>query len=155
MAGIASRLCQGVGWRFGWNGEQGLIGGDDWALELTAEEWQDWCCTCRNLWDTWQAMQAHLMPEEDLTLERQTDLLTMNLFVPAALALVEPVCRAKLGNGTCSPGSPPQVRLYVQLCTGRVAEGQWQGESAQTLLARMAALGEGGRSSVTGMAAFT
>lgn len=117
MAGVASRLCQGAGWRFGWNGEQGLLGGEDWALELTATEWQEWCRTCRELWETWQTMQAHLMDEEDLTLERQSQFLMVIL--------------------TGSRGNPT---LYLRLLTGRVAEGQWRGEAAHTLLARIGGL---------------
>ncbi len=38
-------LKYGSGWRLGWNTTatvyKGLIGGDDWAIELTEAEWQD------------------------------------------------------------------------------------------------------------------
>ena len=39
-------LKSGAGWRVGWNlasAYQGLVGGDDWAFELTAAELADFC----------------------------------------------------------------------------------------------------------------
>lgn len=126
-------LIQGSGWRWGWNGERGLIGGEDWAMELSPEEWWDWCRRCDQIWSTWQTLQAHLMPGENLTLEQHSPLLTLIL-----------------------TGSSEQMTLYVQLHTGRVAEGQWQGAAVYSLLASVlqgaqgafaespsAALGEG------------
>jgi hypothetical protein len=66
-------LKSGAGWRMGWNPGaeqfQGLIGTDDWAIELTQAELDDFCRLTLQLATTMQAMQAELMDEEVITLE--------------------------------------------------------------------------------------
>ena len=69
----------GAGWRLGWNPEelefQGLVGGDDWSIELTAEELDDFCRLLDQLSKTISQMADELMDEERIACEAESDLL--------------------------------------------------------------------------------
>jgi Domain of unknown function (DUF1818) len=58
----------GSGWRIGWNpntGEfKGLVGTDDWAMELTETELNDFCRLLGHLADTMKQLESELMDEE-------------------------------------------------------------------------------------------
>lgn len=99
-------LKQGNGWRLGFNPSseiyQGLVGGDDWAMELTATEWQDFCRLVIQLSDTLQAMTAELMDEEKIACEAESD----NLWVEVE-------------------GYPHSYELRFILNQGRRCEGGW------------------------------
>jgi Domain of unknown function (DUF1818) len=100
------RLKSGAGWRIGWNPESesfpGLIGTDDWAIELKPAELDDFCRLALQLAATMQTMQAELMDEEVITLEATSTALWLEVEgLPSAY----------------------ELRLIVQ--TGRQAEGVW------------------------------
>lgn len=97
---------EGHGWRVGWNGEanayQGLLGGDGWALELTAPEFQDFCRLAQQLAATMEAMGSELMDEERIVCEAESDLIWLE-----------------------AEGFPHQYSLRFILTTGRQCEGSW------------------------------
>lgn len=74
----AERLIkEGAGWRVGWDPAAplypGLVGGEDWAFELTAAELEDFCRLLQQLAGTMLHMQAELMEEEQLCCEAETE----------------------------------------------------------------------------------
>ncbi len=99
-------MLKGEGWRIGYRPQQqpypALVGSDQWALELTETEWQDFCLGLQELEHSSQAAQDHLVEEEALTLEYHSDHLTL-----------------------IATGVPPQFSLFLQLHTGRGGEGFW------------------------------
>jgi Domain of unknown function (DUF1818) len=66
----------GAGWRIGWDPTAtefpGLIGTDDWAIELTAGEFADFVRLTGQLVATMRSMQAELMDEESIALEAES-----------------------------------------------------------------------------------
>jgi Domain of unknown function (DUF1818) len=75
-------LKSGAGWRIGWNPVakyQGLVGGDDWAFELTAEELADFCRLLGQLVDNVRSIQAELMDEESIACEVESELVWMQV----------------------------------------------------------------------------
>jgi hypothetical protein len=112
MAGI---LKSGAGWRIGWNPElsefQGLVGTDDWAIELTLAEFDDFCRLMLQLAATMATMQAELMDEEAIALEAES----------AALWLE-------------AEGFPSAYGLRLMLSSGRRAEAAWAAAAVPGLL---------------------
>jgi hypothetical protein len=114
--GSLPAIKTGSGWRFGRNLNQHpyttLLGSDTWAVELTEREWQSFFLGLKRLWQTFTEIQNELMPEEAITLEQQTPELTLIL-----------------------TGIPPQqIRLFLQIHTGRGAEGFWEPEAVFALV---------------------
>jgi hypothetical protein len=109
-------LKYGSGWRLGWNPKaavyKGLIGGDDWAIELTEAEWQDLRRLLSQLTATMVAMATELMDEERITCEAESELLW-----------VEAV------------GFPDHYSLRLILYQGRGCEGNWSANALPELLA--------------------
>ncbi len=109
MAMQQSQLLRGEGWRVGRRPQDppytALVGSETWALELTEAEWQDLGRGLQQLQADLQAAQAHLMEEESITLEHQTERLTL-----------------------IATGFPHHYQLYLQLHSGRRGEGQWPAE---------------------------
>jgi hypothetical protein len=97
---------EGDGWRIGFNPNpatyQGLIGGQDWAIELTLAEWQDFCRLVEQLSETMQAIATELMDEEKITCEAESDLIWLEV-----------------------TGYPQSYSLRFILNQGRCCEGQW------------------------------
>lgn len=84
MVGQLERLMRsGDGWRIGWHpqgGEyRGLIGSDDWAIELTETEFADFCRLLKQLVETMITMKAELMEQERISCEAETALLWMEV----------------------------------------------------------------------------
>lgn len=108
-------IKEGVGWRLGWHGEaelyRGLVGGKDWAFELTEAEWQDFCRLLGQLSQTMKQMANQLMDEERINCEAETDLLWMEV-----------------------EGFPHAYSLRIILSGDRRCEGYWQPEAVQGLL---------------------
>ena len=106
------RLKTGKHWRVGWNETanpfNGLVGGEDWACELTAAEFNDFVRLLTELRQSIDAMQADLMDEEAIAIAQETDLLWMQV-----------------------NGYPHRYSLSFILLTGRRAEGHW--DQAATL----------------------
>lgn len=107
-------LKAGAGWRIGWNPAgkyQGLVGGDDWAFELTAEELADFCRLLGQLVANVRSIEAELMDEEGIACEAESDLVWMQL------------------AGICGEYS---LRLIVN--TERSCEGNWTTDAVAELI---------------------
>jgi Domain of unknown function (DUF1818) len=108
-------LKMGKGWRLGWNPKaeiyQGLIGGDDWAIELTQAEWQDFHRLLSQLTATMAAMAEELMDEEKITCEAASELLWLEV-----------------------AGFPSNYSLRIILYQGRGCEGNWSSPALQELI---------------------
>lgn len=115
-------LKQGASWRIGWNPQAdiycGLVGGADWAFELTAEELQDFCRLLAQLRGAIADAAAELMDEERISCEAESDRLWMEV-----------------------EGYPGAYSLRVQLYGGRRSEGYWEPEAARELAAAASTLG--------------
>jgi hypothetical protein len=76
-------LKSGKGWRIGWNPSaaeyQGLVGTDDWAVELTKAEFQDFCRLFAQLTNTIKQISGELMDEEKISLEAESNLIWMEI----------------------------------------------------------------------------
>lgn len=96
----------GLGWRIGWNPQaeqyKGLVGGDNWAIELTEAELNDFCRLLAHLSQTMSQMSAELMDEEKIACEAESNLLWMEV-----------------------EGYPHAYNVHFILNSGRRAEGTW------------------------------
>jgi hypothetical protein len=122
---MTSRVMRsGAGWRIGWNPAAsefpGLIGTDEWAIELTAVEWADFVRLTLQLATTMTAMQAELMDEESIELEAESAALWLEV-----------------------TGFPSAYALRVILQSGRRAEGAWAVAAVPGLVAAMSELAAG------------
>ena len=86
------RVQEGDGWRIGWHEDAptypGLLAGADWAIELTADEFQDFCRLAQQLAQQMQAMADLLMDEETLTCDAESEQVWVEAFgVSDAFAL--------------------------------------------------------------------
>lgn len=108
-------LKNGLGWRLGWTpqatGYQGLVGTDDWAIELTEAELDDFCRLLGQLSQTMSQMASELMDEEKISCEAESDLLWMEV-----------------------EGYPHAYTLRLILNTGRRCEGSWIEEAVPGLV---------------------
>ena len=118
---MSRQVKSGAGWRLGWDPNasefNGLIGGEDWALELTAAELDDFCRLVAQLSQTMSQMANELMEEEAIACEAESDLLWLEV-----------------------QGYPQAYSLHCMLLTGRGGEGSWPApvvpdliQAAQTL----------------------
>jgi hypothetical protein len=109
-------IKQGKGWRIGWNPQaeiyRGLVGTDDWAIELTEAELDDFCRLINQLVQTMAQMQTQLMDEEKIACEAETDLLWMEV-----------------------SGYPYAYDLRLILNRHRCFEGSWQSGEVEELAA--------------------
>ena len=109
-------LKSGSGWRLGWHLEaqpyRGLVGGEDWAFELTEEEWRDFCRLLAQLAETMSQMAAELMEEERIACEVESDRLWME-----------------------AEGFPHAYELRLILNSGRRCEGNWSPDAVRELVA--------------------
>jgi hypothetical protein len=123
-------LLTGQGWRLGYAlsfhaqqapqdsfqnlGYLGLVGGDNWALELSDLEFQEFCRLTLQLQSAMSSMVAELSDQESLSCKAQSDRLTIQV-----------------------SGFPNAFNLYFCLTchlTGRKAEGSWTDEVVTELL---------------------
>lgn len=109
---------EGDGWRIGWDAEanpyQGLLAGADWAMELTAVEFQAVCRLAQQLAQQMQAMADVLMDEETLTCDAESE----QVWVEVA-------------------GFPDAFALRFILQSGRRCEGAWDTAATGSLLRAM------------------
>jgi hypothetical protein len=107
-------LKSGKGWRIGWNPQaekyQGLVGSDDWAIELTEAELNDFCRLLLQLVETMNQMKTELMDEERIACEAESDLLWLG-----------------------AEGYPHAYSLRLILNSYRRCEGNWTEGVAQEL----------------------
>jgi hypothetical protein len=106
MTAMDKVLKEGEGWRMGWNPSadlyQGLVGSQDWGIELTAAELQDFCRLLAQLAQTMEEMAQELMEAERITCEAESDLLWLEV-----------------------EGYPHAYSLRLILNQGRRCEGSW------------------------------
>ncbi len=107
-------LRSGDGWRLGWdpNTEDfcGLIGGANWAIELTAAELTDFCRMAHELSATMTAMADQLMAEERLTCEQETETIWLEAEgFPVAYSLRFILLSGRRGEGEWPPAVVPQL----------------------------------------------
>ncbi len=107
-------IKSGVGWRIGWNAEarefQGLVGNDDWAIELTKAEFNDFCRLLENLAAIMSQMAAELMVEEKIACEAESEYLWMQV-----------------------EGYPDSYNLCLIVNQGRRCEGFWDAPAVKGL----------------------
>ena len=100
----------GSGWRIGWNPNapefKGLVGTDDWAIELTEAELNDFCRLLAQLGDTMRQLASELMDVEKIACEAESDLLWMEV-----------------------EGYPHAYSLRFILNTKRCVEGRWDADA--------------------------
>lgn len=112
---MAKKLKRGDGWRIGWDGEaelyRGLVGGDEWSLELTQPELDDFCRLTLQLDYEIRQIAQELMESEALTCEAESDLLWLE-----------------------AQGYPQTYSLRFILLTGRRGEGFWPSSAVAQLL---------------------
>lgn len=104
---MARILKKGAGWRLGWNPDptcafQGLVGADDWAVELTAAEFCDFCRLLVQLSETVESIAAELMAEERISIEAESELVWLEI-----------------------EGFPDSYSLRMLILNNRNAEGNW------------------------------
>jgi Domain of unknown function (DUF1818) len=107
-------LKSGAGWRIGWNPTgkyQGLVGGDDWAFELTAEELADFCRLLGQLVANVRSIASALMDEESIACEVESELVWMQV-----------------------EGTAQQYSLRLILNSGRSCEGNWAATAVAELI---------------------
>lgn len=116
-------MQEGPGWRLGWDPHGGrhcgLVGGEDWAIELTALEFQDFCRLARQLEATMVAMAAELMDEERLACEAESERLWLEV-----------------------EGFPTGYALRLILFGGRRCEGGWSIPATAAMLTALAPFAE-------------
>ena len=114
-------IRSGDGWRVGWysQGEKyrGLIGADDWAIELTQSELNDFIRLLSQLVDTMSQMQNELMDCEKISCEAETGLVWMEV-----------------------EGYPDRYSLRIILNCDRGCEGNWRDGVVPELLAGIRSL---------------
>jgi hypothetical protein len=108
-------LKSGDGWRIGWHPHnskyQGLVGADDWAIELTSAEFKDFGRLLDQLVSTMNQMEAELMDREKISCEAETDFLWLE-----------------------TEGYPDSYSLRLILNCDRRCEGNWRERIAPKLL---------------------
>ena len=109
-------LKKGEGWRIGWTPYadiyKGLVGSEDWAIELTESEFYDFCRLLLQLTATTAEMKPELMDEEKITCEAESDWVWLEI-----------------------EGYPDAFSLRLILQTGRCAEGNWSASALPGLTA--------------------
>ncbi|HCQ21283.1 MAG: DUF1818 family protein [Aphanizomenon sp.] len=108
-------IKSGTGWRIGWNPNapefKGLVGTQDWAIELTEAELNEFCRLLNQLADTMKHLATELMDTEKIVCEAESDLLWMEV-----------------------EGYPHAYSLRFILNTGRGTEGKWEASAVSELL---------------------
>ncbi len=111
---MARIVKSGPGWRIGWDADaevfKGLVGTDDWALELTEAELKDFCRLLNQLVETVAQIAPELMDEETIVCEAESDRLWLEV-----------------------EGYPHAYRLHLILLTGRRGEGRWSAAAVPEL----------------------
>ncbi|GAB4382871.1 MAG: DUF1818 family protein [Elainellaceae cyanobacterium] len=111
---MVRHLKNGPGWRLGWHPGQefcGLVGGDDWALELTEAELDSFCQLIVQLADTLNQISQELMDEERICCEVESEWLWLE-----------------------AEGYPHHYSLHLMLLTGRRGEGSWSATAIPGLI---------------------
>ena len=112
-------LKKGAGWRIGWNPEaetyKGLVGTDNWAIELTEGELDDFCQLLLQLAKTMEQMKQELMETERIACEVERDRLWMEVEgYPHAYSLRLILHQDRRCEGNWSPEAIPELVQIVQ-----------------------------------------
>jgi hypothetical protein len=112
---MARLIKEGSGWRLGWHPEatefKGLVGAEDWSIELTEAELNDFCRLLGQLAASIAQIAEELMDEETIACEVESDLLWLE-----------------------AQGYPHAYSLHLILLTGRRGEGQWAAKAVPDLI---------------------
>ena len=105
----------GAGWRIGFDPEaiefKGLVGAENWAIELTQTELQDFCRLSIQLSTTISQMERELMEEEAIACEAESNFIWMEV-----------------------EGYPHAYNLRLILNTGRRVEVSWAADAVPDLI---------------------
>jgi hypothetical protein len=117
---MTGQLRSGAGWRLGWDNEPiafpGLVGGDEWAIELTAAELDDFCRLVQQLATTMEQMSQELMDEERICCEVESDRVWLEADgFPRAYDLRLIVLTGRRGEGFWEAGAVPGLLQAVQV----------------------------------------
>lgn len=108
-------LKKGKGWRIGWNPDaktyKGLVGAEEWAIELTETEFNDFCRLLLQLQETMTVMAQELVAEERIACEAESEAIWLEV-----------------------EGYPHQFSLRLILQTGRCGEGNWTADAVTELI---------------------
>lgn len=114
-------IKEGIGWRLGWDSEaplhKALIAGEDWSIELTENEFQDFCTLTQQLAQTMTQIASELMEAERIACEAETERIWLEV-----------------------EGFPQQYSLHILVLTGRRCEGEWPVAVVPELLQAIPAL---------------
>ncbi|NDJ18971.1 DUF1818 family protein [Myxacorys almedinensis] len=112
---MARLLKTGSGWRIGWDSSapkfKGLVGADEWAVELTEAEFHDFCRLLTQLSQTLQHTAGELMDEEKIACELESSLVWLE-----------------------AEGYAHAYTLRLMVSSGRKAEGAWAATAVIGLL---------------------
>lgn len=115
------KLLCGEGWRIGWRSDvglyKGLVGADNWAIELTESEFKDFCKLVSQLAETMQIMATELSDTEKICCTQETEDISLEV-----------------------NGFPDAFTLHLQLLTGRRSEGIWEADAVPFLIEAIANL---------------
>jgi Domain of unknown function (DUF1818) len=121
---VSKQLFSGKGWRVGWFPHvqpfPGLVGGDNWAIELTQSELEEFCNLCLQLIESLQQAKFELSDQESLTCTAETENICLEI-----------------------SGYPGCFRLSLQLLTGRRGEGIWDNGALNELVDAITKITEG------------
>ncbi len=99
----------------GWNPDAaeycGLVGGEEWALELTAAELDDFCRLAIQLANSISQIAAELMSDEKISCEVESSLLWLE-----------------------AEGYAHSYSLRIMILTGRRGEGAWGASAVDGLI---------------------
>ncbi len=108
-------LKNGKGWRVGWKKNapvyKGLIGADDWAMELTQSEMQDFLRLLLQINQTITDINQHLMEQETIACEVESELMWLS-----------------------AEGYPDNYSLRIILSQHRGCEGTWPEHVVDSLI---------------------
>ena len=117
----SKQLLSGEGWRIGWRSDvdiyKGLVGADNWAIELTESEFKDFCKLASQLAETMQIMAIELSDAEKICCTQETEDISLEV-----------------------NGFPDAFTLHLQLLTGRRSEGIWEPDAVPFLIEAIANL---------------
>ncbi len=115
FAAQQTQFLKGTNWRVGYQPDRdpfpAIVGSQMWAIELTAVEWHDFCQGLDQILLNLATIRPHLMAEEHISLEHKTDRIIL-----------------------VATGQPDQFSLYLQIISGRSAEGIWSAEAVPELI---------------------
>lgn len=117
---LEKQLRTGAGWRVGWDPQRSpycaLLGTDEWAVELTENEFQDFCRLVLQLAETMQHMRHELMDEEKISCEAESDRIWVEVNGYPHLYELRFILLGDRGvEGAWQPEAVPQVLRAIQM----------------------------------------